>query len=104
MDGECDNLKQCYHIAIQIPYTEMKELRLVKILLTCIGHSGSDRSAFYLYRATNTGLSSIPYYVHAQVSKMAYVRLSAYPAETTVTVNAPKTHGFLVYSFHHLIL
>ena len=30
-----------------------------------IGPSGSNLSAFYLYRATNVSISGIPYYAHA---------------------------------------
>ena len=40
-------------------------LRAVKVFLSFIGHSGSNHSAFYVYRATNAVLSSIPHYVHA---------------------------------------
>ena len=40
-----------------------------KVLLSCIGHSGSNCSAFYLYRATNVGLSSTPCFMRAQASK-----------------------------------
>ena len=37
-----------------------------KLKLTFIGHSGSNRSALYLYRAANTGLRSTPYHAHVQ--------------------------------------
>ena len=46
----------------------------MKVLLTFIGRSGSNLSVFYLYRATNMGLSSTPYYVHVQLSKGVWLK------------------------------
>ena len=45
------------------------ELSLVKVLLSFIGRSGSNHSAFYLYKATSAGISSTLYYVYVQASK-----------------------------------
>ena len=39
---------------------------MVVVKQTFIGHSGSNRSAFYLYRTTSAGLSSTLYYAHVQ--------------------------------------
>ena len=47
----------------------MKELCLANVQLSFIGHSGSNCSAFYLYRATIAGLCSTPYYSQQQALK-----------------------------------
>ena len=48
---------------------------VVKVKLTFIGHSGSNCYAFYLYRATDAGLSNTPFFAHLQELKgVAIVR------------------------------
>ena len=49
--------------------TLLYQLCLAQVPLSFIGRSGSTDSAFYLYRATNVGLSITPYYVHVQAPK-----------------------------------
>ena len=55
----------------------------MKVLLTVIGYSGSNHSAFFLCRATNMGLNSTLYYVHAQISKgVVYCSVKSVPCTT----------------------
>ena len=63
--GKDDGL--CLEFALQtIDLCYCKELRVVVVKQTFVGHSGSNHSALYLYRATNLGLCSTLYYVHVQ--------------------------------------
>ena len=48
----------------------MYELRLATVKQMFIGYSGSNRSVFYLYRATSAGFSSIPCYAHVCLIKI----------------------------------
>ena len=43
----------------------VRRIMLIKGSAIIIGHSGSNYSAFYLYRVTSVGLSSTPHYAHA---------------------------------------
>ena len=50
-------------------FVEWAKAGCCKVKLTFIGCSSSNRSAFYLYRATTAGLSSTPWYAHMQAFK-----------------------------------
>ena len=65
-----------------------------------IGHSGSDPSVVYLYRATKVGVSSIPCYAHMSAFKGVWVmygkvRILHYCTYNMLENNNKRLHAFL---------